>query len=111
MGHLVARTSYSQADLDFLKQEKTRAASGDIVKPSPIGAVIVRFRGRGEVAYIQLGNRALLMEAFPGYGVLIRKSMRWWDDGSRVSESERDAIATVLFEVFRELGHENPVAK
>jgi hypothetical protein len=62
-----------------------------------------RFRivGRGETAFYQEGERALLFEVLVGAGVISRRSLRAWDDGKRVTEQERDRIVAHAADYLR----------
>lgn len=51
--------------------------------------------GRGEMAFFQLGERALLFELLAGPAVIFAKTIRRWDDGSRVTDDEREDIIEI----------------
>jgi hypothetical protein len=98
---------YSKADLDHIRELKQtepftgsrgRTASGEECK--------FKFLGRGEMAFYQQGDRALLMEVLAGYGVIFAYSIRWWDNGKKVSPEERETVIEVVSRIMRERGAE-----
>lgn len=110
-GSPVARSPYTKAQLDFLKQQKQQDRPNEIIeKTRSLGDVIIRFLGRGEVAYVQSGTQAMLVEAFPGAGVISRSSIRGWDDGTRPTHNQCEEIIQAFFSVFQKLGHSDPKA-
>lgn len=62
--------------------------------------------GRGEVAFYQRGERALLFELLAGRGVIFRESIRCWSSGERVSEAERQSVIDHVTIALRQLGFE-----
>ena len=99
---------YSKPDLDHLRELKLmdpftgsreRTASGEECK--------FKILGRGEMAFYQQGDRALLMEILAGYGVIFAKSIRRWDDGKKVTPEEREVVIDVVSRVMRQRGAED----
>jgi hypothetical protein len=60
--------------------------------------------GRGEMAFFQLGERALLFELLAGPAVIFAKSIRRWDDRSRVTDEEREDIIAIASEFLTSKG-------
>lgn len=96
---------YSQADLDHLRALKQaepftgfreRTAAGEDCK--------LQILGRGEVAFYQRGDRALLFELLAGHGVVFADSIRRWDDGKKVTEAEREAVVAMATRALQQLG-------
>lgn len=111
MEHPVARSRYTKSELDFLEEQKRAERPNEIIqKTRSLGGLIIRFLGRGEVAYVQSGPKAMLVDAFPGIGEISRKSLKQWDDGTKPTDDEREEIVEAFFEVFRKLGHSSPKA-
>ena len=64
----------------------------------------LRVLGRGEMAYYQLNERALLFELLAGQGIVFAKSIRYWDNGRRVTQEEKAVLIQRLEEYLRSLG-------
>jgi hypothetical protein len=97
----------SKADREYLRELKQaepftgfreRTATGEECK--------VQILGRGEMAFYQQGDRALLLEVLAGRGVVFAPSIRRWDDGKKVTDEERETILEVLSRVMQKLGFE-----
>ena len=97
----------SKADREYLRELKQaepftgfreRTAAGQECK--------VQILGRGETAFYQQGDRALLLEVLAGRGVVFASSIRRWDDGKKVTDEERETIVEVLTRVMQKLGFE-----
>jgi hypothetical protein len=67
-------------------------------------AVKIKIIGRGEVAFYQRGERALLLEVLAGRGVLFAKSIRRWDNGKKVTDAERAQVVEDVSRVLEKLG-------
>ena len=95
----------NEADLDVIAAVKDEQPPRGTVGVDPDGRTF-RFRvvGRGETAYYQEGDRALLLEVLVGAGVIARESIRWWDDGKRVTDDERGRVITRATEYLRSVG-------
>jgi hypothetical protein len=59
---------------------------------------------RGEAVFFQCGPRAILIDVIAGKGVIGRRSIRKWDDGSSVTPVQRDAIVDRLADSFQRHG-------
>ncbi len=110
-----SRTVPSPATREFLLAELAALPLPDITEPlDPPWRIVdvdgeprvgrVRVLGRGEVAYCQLGAFALLAELLPSPAVVFADSIRRWQDGSAVTESERGAVIVLLTGTLRALG-------
>lgn len=97
----------SKADREYLRELKQaepftgyreRTATGEECK--------IQILGRGEVAFYQQGNRALLLEVLAGRGVVFAYSIRRWDDGKKVTDEEREVVIEMVSRVMKQLGHE-----
>ncbi len=64
----------------------------------------VQFLGRGEMAFYQEGERALLAEVLVGPAVIGADSIRRWDTGKKVTEAEREAIIERISIVLMRMG-------
>lgn len=60
--------------------------------------------GRGETAYYQHNDRALLFELIAGSGTLFKKSIKRWDNGDKVTDPERELILERMSSFLRSLG-------
>lgn len=98
---------YSKADLDHLRELKQaepftgfreRTAAGEDCK--------LQILGRGELAFYQQGDRALLLEVLAGRGVVFACSIRRWDDGKKVTDEEREVVVEMMTRVMTALGFE-----
>lgn len=66
----------------------------------------IQILGRGESVFVQLGSRALVVDAIVAKGIVVVKSIQKWDDKSKVSSHERDVILEYLRIVFEQKGVE-----
>lgn len=83
----------SQADRDYIQKLKTEEPfRGLEVKVSDAETYRFQILGRGEMAFYQQNERALLFELNAGFGVILKKSIKRWDNGQRVTDAERDVI-------------------
>lgn len=111
MEHPVARSPHTKSELGFLEEQKRTERPNEIIQQTrSLGELTIRLLGRGEVAYVQRGPKAMLVEAFPGIGEISRKSVKQWDDGTRPTDNGREEIVEAFFDVFRRLGHSSPKA-
>jgi len=70
------------------------------------GFAKVRFVMRGEWAFYEAHGRATLLEAFAGRGLIHRGSIERWDDGSKISEADRDVIVEHVSAALRSAGND-----
>jgi hypothetical protein len=63
---------------------------------SPTEEFRIRTLARGEQAFYQQNERALLLEISARSNIIFRKSIRWWDTGEAVTDEERDLIVKRL---------------
>jgi hypothetical protein len=68
------------------------------------GEYKVQVLGRGETAFYQEADRALLFELLAGRGTIFARSIRRWDDGKKVTDAERAVIVERVAAVLRKLG-------
>jgi hypothetical protein len=64
----------------------------------------VQILGRGETAFFQRGDRALLLEVLAGQGVIFSRSIRRWDDGKVVTDEEREVVVDAVYRALARLG-------
>ena len=99
----------SKADREYLRELKQAEPFTGFREQTAAGeACKVQILGRGEMAFYQQGDRALLLEVLAGHGVVFAKSIRRWDDGKKVTDEERETILEVLARVMQKLGFEKP---
>lgn len=67
--------------------------------------------GRGEMGFYQQNERALLFEQNAGYGIILKKSIREWDTGEKVTPTERELILQRISDYMRSTGIENVIIK
>ena len=80
---------YSKADLDHIRELKQEDPFKGIRERTSRGEECkIKIIGRGEVAFYQQGNRALLMQVIAGQGMVIAYSIRRWDDKKKVTDEE-----------------------
>jgi ribulose 1,5-bisphosphate carboxylase large subunit-like protein len=60
--------------------------------------------GRGESVFVQIGSRALIVDAIVAKGLVALKSIRRWDDKRRITDTEREMIIECLRNVFLQKG-------
>ena len=60
--------------------------------------------GRGETAFVQLGDKGLLFESLVGQGVVFAATIRRWDDRSPVTDDERDDIVQIASSYLADKG-------
>lgn len=96
---------YSQADLDHIRELKQAEPFTGYREQAPNGEQCkLEILGRGEVAFYQQGDRALLMEVLAGHGVIFAHSIRRWDDKKKVTDEEREVIIEMMSRVMKKLG-------
>lgn len=75
---------------------RLRAADGTEYK--------IKILARGEQAFYQEAERALVLEISAAHGLILKDTIRWWDDGSAVSGDERDRIIRRVGEYLTQRG-------
>ena len=96
---------YSKADLDHIHELKQADPFTGFREQAPNGEEAkIKILGRGEMAFYQQGDRALLMEVLAGYGVIFAYSIRRWDDKRKVTDDEREVVIELMSRVMRKLG-------
>jgi hypothetical protein len=97
----------SKADREYLRELKQAEPFTGFREATAAGEECkVQILGRGEMAFYQQGDRALLLEVLAGRGVVFAPSIRRWDDGKKVTDEERETILEVLSRVMQKLGAE-----
>ncbi|MBZ4400129.1 hypothetical protein [Myxococcus sp. AS-1-15] len=82
-----------QDERDFIERiKKEEPSRGLRVRVSDSEAYRVTALGRGEMGFYQQNDRALLFEFSAGFGFIVKKSIRRWDDGKKVTDAEREVI-------------------
>jgi hypothetical protein len=98
---------YSKADLDHIRQLKQTEPFTGYRDQAPTGEQCkLQILGRGELAFYQQGDRALLMEILAGHGVIFAASIRRWDDGKKVTPEERETVIEMMTRLMHQLGFE-----
>ena len=98
----------SKANLKYVEELKAQAPFTGALIPLPGGEVVkVRFVMRGEWAFYQEGERATLLEAFAGFGIINRRSITRWDTGEVISEAEAERIIAAVSEALRRGGSQD----
>ena len=77
---------------DYIRSLKEDPYCGLRVSVSDAEEYRIRTVSRGEQAFYQQNDRALLIDISSVHNAISRKSIRRWDDGTLVSASERDVI-------------------
>jgi len=96
----------SKANLKYVEELKAQEPFTGASITLPEGEVVkVRFVMRGEWAFYQEGERATLLEAFAGRGVINRRSITRWDTGEVISEAEAERIIAAVSEALRRSGN------
>ena len=86
-------TPAQKREIEFILQLKAEQPSYASPQRAAGGAEYnIRILSRGEQAFYQEGSRALLLEISAGYGVIMKSSIRFWDDGQKVTEEERARV-------------------
>jgi hypothetical protein len=97
----------SKADREYLRELKTTEPFTGFREQTAAGEEAkIQILGRGETAFYQQGDRALLMEVLAGHGVIFAYSIRRWDDGKKVTDEEREVVIEMMSRVMRKLGAE-----
>jgi hypothetical protein len=71
----------------------------------------LKILGRGEMAFYEQRGRALLFELNAGFGVILRSSIRRWDDGQKVADPEKELIVERTASYLRSKGSDEIVGK
>lgn len=87
--HLSAKLSVEN---EYIRSFKEDSFSGLRVRVNDTEEYRIRIVSRGEQAFYQQNDRALLVEISPAKNALSSRSIRRWDDGSPVTANERDII-------------------
>ena len=97
---------YSKADLDHLRELEQAEPFTGFRERTPTGEECkLQILGRGELAFYQQGDRALLLEVLAGRGVIFADSIRRWDDQEKVTAEEREVVIEMMIRVMHKLGH------
>jgi hypothetical protein len=92
--------SHSKANLtvenEYIESLKRDPYCGLHVRVSEAEEYRIRIVSRGEQAFYQQNDRALLVEISPVRNAVSRASIRRWDDGNPVAQSEKDIIVERL---------------
>jgi hypothetical protein len=91
--------------------KKTEPFPGSHVRVSDTEEYRFYIIGRGEMAFYQQNDRALLFELNAGYGVILKKSIRRWDNGDKVTEAERAVIIDRVSAHLKSRGAEKIIIK
>lgn len=85
------------AEVELIKAVKEEVPfPGFRAQISPTEEFRIRTLARGEQAFYQQNERALLLEISARSNIIFRKSIRWWDTGEAVTDEERDLIVKRL---------------
>lgn len=97
---------FSKADLEYIQELKNEEYEG-YTETGPDGEKCrIKIIGRGEGAFYQRGDRATMFEAFAAYGVILADSIRWWDDGRKITDEERQHIVEMTSRRLKQGGAE-----
>jgi len=95
----------SKADQDILRKLKAAEPFGGYRECTAEGEECkVEILGRGEVAFFQLGERALFVEILAGRGVVFASSIRRWDDLKKVTDEERETVVEIMVRAMEHMG-------
>lgn len=101
-----------KVDRDFIESiKKTEPFRGTRVRVSDTEEYKIMTLGRGETGFYQQNERALLFEFSAGYGIILKKSIRRWDTGEKVTDAEREVIIQRISDYLRAGGIENIIIK
>ena len=94
-----------EADREYIKELKNQPYLSGYEVPDIDGQPCrIKILGRGEMAFFQVGDRGLLMEVIAGEGAILKKSIKEWDSGARVTPTEREKIVERMIAVMNQLG-------
>ncbi|WP_224240703.1 hypothetical protein [Hyalangium gracile] len=97
---------------DFIESiKKTEPFGGLHVRVSDTEEYRIKTLGRGEMGFYQQNDRALLFEQIAGYGIIVKKSIRRWDTGEKVTEAEREVIVQRISDYMKATGIETVIIK
>jgi|GEM_PF-1867898 len=86
-------TPAQKREIEFLRELKSEEPfSGTRLQAADGDEHRIRILARGEQAFYQEGTRALLLEISAGYGIILKSTIRLWDDGGTVTEDERERV-------------------
>ena len=95
----------SKGNLKYVAELKAQEPfTGHVITLAGCEVVKVRFVMRGEWAFYQERERATLLEAFAGRGVINRRSITRWDTGELISGAEAERIIVAVSEAMRRGG-------
>lgn len=87
-----------------LQELKARTASGRFVEINPAGYRIW-IGGRGEHLFYQDGERALFAVISLSRAVVSESSLDYWDDGTSLTDDERQQALQRIVEYFSRVQH------
>jgi hypothetical protein len=64
----------------------------------------VQFVGRGEMAFFQEDDRAMLINVLAGRGTIFESSIKRWDDGKKVTPEEKQRVIEKVGNALKKLG-------
>ncbi|MFY1831920.1 hypothetical protein ACN47A_38750 [Myxococcus fulvus] len=92
---------------DFIASIKKEPSRGFRVRVSATEEYRIATLGRGEMGFYQQNERALLFEFSAGFGYIVKKSIRRWDTGKKVTDAERNVIVQRIADYLRAGGTEH----
>ena len=97
---------YSPAQLEFMSTLKASSDVRAFINFPLVDGQLCRMKivGRGEVAFYQRGDRALLFEINAGHGLISRKSLKWWDTDQAISSAELEIVLSHAVAALKQLG-------
>lgn len=96
-----------EADLEAIKLlKKTEPFAGLRVRVGGSEEYKFKILGRGEMAFYQQNDRALFLE-IDRLGGIFEKSIRRWDDGTKVTPEEKKVIIERVAAFFKSRGIED----
>ena len=86
-------TPAQKRDIEYLHELKAdEPFSGTLLMAADGTDYKIRILARGEQAFYQEGARALLLEISAAHGIILKSTIRMWDDAQAVTEDERARI-------------------
>jgi hypothetical protein len=86
---------------NYIQELKTRHDKAYKVECESGADCYARILHRGEQLFFQQGGKAIICEISVTEGLLDMKSIKRWDDGSKITDAERESIKQCLSAFFQ----------
>jgi hypothetical protein len=95
------RNQAEELTYNYIQELKTQHDKAYKVECEGGEECYARILNRGEQLFYQQGDRAIICEISVTEGLLDMKSIKRWDDGSKITDAERESIKKCLGDFFQ----------